>query len=83
MSRAIATQLGISANPMRLAQFSYNLVSSIVASVIPLAIRATQNPLDTEASREILAMLNNRVYQARDAYYSSITLGMIQVCIIL
>lgn len=77
--RALATDLGISANPLRLAQFSYNLVSSIVSSVIPLAIRATRNPDDKEAVREILAMLNNRLYQARNAYYSSVTLGMIQV----
>ena len=78
-SRALATELGISANPLRLAQFSFNLVSSIVSSIIPLAIRATKNSKDREAVREIVAMLNNRFYQARDAYYSSITLGMIQV----
>jgi hypothetical protein len=81
LSRALATQLGVSANPLRLAQFSYNLVSSIVSSVIPLAIRATQSKnKDTEAVREIVAMLNNRLYQARDAYYSAITLGMVQGC---
>lgn len=78
--RALASQLGISANPLRVAQFSYNLVASIVSSIIPLAVRATRNSGDTEAVREILAMLNNRLYQARDAYYSSVTLGMTQAC---
>jgi hypothetical protein len=56
-------------------------VASVVSSVIPLAIRATQSKnKDTEAVREIVAMLNNRLYQARDAYYSAITLGMVQGC---
>ena len=37
---AMANELAISANPMRMAQFSYDLVASVVSEIIPLAIRA-------------------------------------------
>lgn len=76
--KAMANELAISANPLRMAQFSYDLVSSIVADIIPLAIRATHDSRDREAVREILAVFNNKIYQARDAYYGAITLGMMQ-----
>jgi hypothetical protein len=72
--------MAISANPLRMAQFSYNLVASIVTSIIPLSIRLTKNPRDMDASRQMLAMFTNKMYQARDAYYASITLGMVQGC---
>lgn len=75
----MANDLAISANPLRLAQFSYSLVASVVSGVIPLAIRLQKNPRDASAGREMLAMLNNKLYQARDAYYASVTLGMVQV----
>ena len=74
----MANELAISANPLRMAQFSYNLVASVIAGIIPLSIRLGKNPGDTLASREMLAMLNNKIYQAREAYYASITLGMVQ-----
>lgn len=76
---AIANDLAISANPMRMAQFSYNLVASVITGIIPLSIRLGKNPKDMDAAREMLSMLNNKLYQARDAYYASITLGMVQV----
>jgi hypothetical protein len=38
-----------------------------------------KNPKDVGAAREMLVMLNNKLYQARDAYYASITIGMVQV----
>ena len=63
-----------------MAQFSYNLVTSIVAEIIPLAIRAGKDSRDKEAIREILAVFNNKLYQARDAYYGAVTVGMIQGC---
>ena len=75
----MANELAISANPMRLAQFGYNLLASAVAGVIPLSIRMAKNPSDVSARREMLAMFTNKLYQARDAYYASITLGMVQV----
>jgi hypothetical protein len=75
----MANDLAISANPMRLAQFSYNLIASVVSGIIPLSIRLGQNRKDVSAGREMLAMLTNKMYQARDAYYASITLGMVQV----
>lgn len=51
----------------------------MVSGVIPLAIRMRNSPQDASARREMLAMLNNKLYQAREAYYASITLGMVQV----
>lgn len=77
--RAMANEIAISANPLRMAQFFYDLVMSTVADIIPLAVRATQDSRDREAVREILAVFNNKLYQARDAYYGAITLGMMQV----
>lgn len=76
---AMANTLAISANPMRLAQFSYNLVASTISDILPLAVKAGKDSRNKEVIREILAVLNNKIYQARDAYYGSITLGMIQV----
>jgi hypothetical protein len=77
---ALANELAISSNPLRVAQFSYNLVASIVTGIIPLSIRLGKNPKDMDASRQMLAMFNNKLYQARDAYYASVTLGMVQGC---
>ena len=76
---AMANELAISANPMRLAQFSYNLIASTISDILPLAVKAGKDSRNREVVREILAVLNNKLYQARDAYYGSVTLGMIQV----
>jgi len=76
----MANELAISANPMRLAQFSYNLLASSISGIIPLSIRLGKNPKDKDAARQMVAMLNNKLYQTRDAYYASITLGMVQGC---
>ena len=79
----MANDLAISANPMRMAQWSYNLVASVISGVIPLSIRWGKNPKDLSAMREMMAMFSNKLYQARDAYYASITLGMVQVIVCL
>lgn len=76
----MANELAISANPMRLAQFWYNFFASVITGIIPLSIRLGKNSRDVDAAREMVAMLNNKLYQARDAYYASITLGMVQGC---
>ena len=78
--RAMANELAISANPMRMAQFSYDLITSVIMEIIPLAVKAGKDSRNKEVIREILAVLNNKLYQARDAYYNAITLGMIQGC---
>jgi hypothetical protein len=80
MRSSLANELAISANPLRLAQFSYNLIASVITGIIPLSIRLGKNPNDMDAAREMIAMLNNKMYQARDSYYASITLGMVQGC---
>jgi hypothetical protein len=76
---AMANEIAISANPMRMAQFTYNLVATTISDILPLAVRAGKDSRNKEVIREILAVFNNKIYQARDAYYGSITLGMIQV----
>ena len=76
----MANELAISANPLRLAQFSYNLVASVISGIIPLSIRLGKNPKDVGIAREMRVMFTNKMYQARDAYYAAITLGMVQVC---
>jgi hypothetical protein len=78
-NRAAANDLAISMNPMRVAQFSYNLLASTITAIIPLAVRRTKNPRDMDALREILAVFNNKLYQAREVFYASVTLGMVQV----
>jgi hypothetical protein len=77
----MANELAISSNPLRLAQFSYNLIASVISGIIPLSIRMGKNPKDVGAFREMRVMLTNKMYQARDAYYASITLGMVQVSV--
>ena len=63
---------------MRVAQWGYNFLTSIISGIIPLSIRLGKNPNDKDAGRAMLSMLNNKLYQARDADYASITLGMVQ-----
>jgi hypothetical protein len=77
---ALANELAISANPLRIAQFSYNLVASVVSASIPLSIRLTKDGRDKEAGREMLALLYDKMYQAKEVYHASITLGMVQGC---
>ena len=74
------SRVSITPNPLRLAQFSYKLVTGAITDLIPLFIRVDRNPKDTAAAREILALLTNRIYDTRDAYYASVTLGMLQAC---
>lgn len=67
-------------NPLRLTQFSYNLVASVVSAIIPLSIRLGKNSGDVDAARQMLAVLYDKLYQAREVYHASITLGMVQGC---
>ena len=53
----------------------------MISGIIPLSIRMGKNPKDVGAFREMRVMLTNKMYQARDAYYASITLGMVQVSV--
>jgi len=80
MCRALANEIAISTSPIRIAQFPYNLITLVISGIIPLSIRLGRNSNDKDTAQEMLAMLNNKFYQARDVYYSSITLGMVQGC---
>lgn len=76
-----ASAVTISTNPLRVAQFSYRLVTGVIVDLIPLFIRVQQSDgRDIDATREILFILNNHFYNAREGYYSSVTLGMLQGC---
>lgn len=69
----------VSSNPVKLAQFSYGLVAGCVVDIIPLAMRLERNPQDKEATRSLLSLLTNRLYRSKQAYYQSITQGVLQV----
>jgi len=79
MPTASSSALMISSNPVRLAQFSYQLVVGCIADIIPLAIRVDQ-VRDQEAARSLIALFMNRLFQARDGYYQSVTQGTLQAC---
>jgi hypothetical protein len=70
----------VSSNPVKMAQFSYQLVSGVVADLIPLSLRIDRNPRDIDAARSIVALFMNRLFQVRDSYYQSITQGILQGC---
>jgi hypothetical protein len=71
--------LAVTSNPVKMAQFSYQLVVGCITDIIPLAIRVDRNPSDIDAIRALLLLFMNRVFQARDAYYQSITQGVMKV----
>jgi hypothetical protein len=68
-------------NPLRMFQFSYNLVTGGIVDLIPLFIRADlSDGRDTHAARQILQVFTNRLYIARDDYYQSVTQTMRAGC---
>jgi hypothetical protein len=70
---------GMAMNGLRVAQFSYNLITSCITRLIPLIIRVDRIN-DMQAAREILQILNNQLYDARGAYYNAITKSSLQGC---
>jgi hypothetical protein len=66
-------------NPLRMAQFSYNLITSCITRLIPLMIKIDQNH-DMRAAREILQILTGQLYDNRNGYYNAITKGTLQGC---
>lgn len=70
----------VTMNPLRVARFSYRLVTGAIADVIPLAVRVDRDSRDTQAVRGILYAFTNRLYESRQEYYAGITLGMLQGC---
>jgi hypothetical protein len=81
MPTVASSSLMVSSNPVRMAQFSYQLVTGCISDIIPLSIRIQRNNRDTDAVRELVTLFMNRLYQARDAYYQSVTIGVLQVSI--
>jgi hypothetical protein len=75
-----STGVQVAANPVRIAQFSYQLIVGCVADIIPLSIRLQRNSNDQDAARQLVALFMNRLFQARDSYYESVTQGMLQGC---
>jgi hypothetical protein len=79
MPTASSSALMLSSNPVRMAQFSYQLVTGCIVDIIPLALRVDRYG-DQEAGRELVALFINRLFQARDGYYQSVTQGILQGC---
>jgi uncharacterized protein YqgC (DUF456 family) len=70
----------LSSNPVKMAQFSYGLVVGCIADIIPLSVRISQNSNDRDAVRSLVSLFMNRLFQARDGYYQSVTQGILQGC---
>lgn len=70
----------VSSNPLRMAQFSYKLIVGSISEIMPLLIRTEDSQIARENTREILQVLTNRFYDAREAFHNSITLGGLQAC---
>jgi hypothetical protein len=79
MQTVASSSLLVASNPVKMAQFSYQLVTGCISDIIPLAIRIQRNKKDAEAVRELVALFTNRLFQARDGYYQSVTKGVLQV----
>ena len=62
-----------------MAQFSYQLVTGCIADIIPLYVRIQRNTRDADAARALVALFMNSLFQARDAHYQSVTIGVLQV----
>lgn len=70
----------VTSNPVKMAQFSYQLVAGCVSDLLPLFVRIARNSNDHDAANSIITLFVNRVFQARDAYYESVTQGVLQGC---
>jgi hypothetical protein len=70
----------VASNPVKMAQFSYQLVTGCVSDLVPLFLRIDRNHDDVDAARSLVTLFVNRLFQARDAYYQSITQGVMQGC---
>jgi hypothetical protein len=79
-SRIFSAASFVSSSPLRMARFSYGLVTGSLADVIPLAIRLQRDKGDTLATREILQVLTNNLYESRDRYENLITRSLLQGC---
>lgn len=55
----------LTVSPLRVAAFSYNLITDSISEIIPLAIKADRNKKDKTALREILFILTNNLYESR------------------
>ena len=69
MPTAASASLLVSSNPVRVAQFSYELITGCISDIIPLAIRIDKNSGDTDAVRALVALFMNRLYQVRTIFY--------------
>ena len=79
MPNMVSSSLIVSSNPIRMAQFSYQLVTGCIADIIPLFVRIQRNSGDSDAVRQLVALFMNRLYQAKDSYEQSVTRGVMQV----
>jgi hypothetical protein len=70
----------ITTNPVKMAQFSYQLVAGTVSDLIPLFLRLDRNSNNQDAERSMVTLFVNRLFQSRDAYYESVTQGVLQGC---
>lgn len=77
---AASTSLVVSSNPVKVAEFSYELITGCIMDVIPLIIRETNNPNDQDASRALLSIFMNRLHQSKDGYDRAVTQGVLQGC---
>jgi hypothetical protein len=67
-------------NPLRVARFSYGLIASTISDVIPLAIRINRDKNDNTATKELLRILTNKLYESKERYYNGITMSLMQGC---
>lgn len=70
----------VTASPLRVARFSYAMVSGAVADAIPLAIRLERDARDRPAARQLLRVFSDRFYAGKDGYYRSVTSSLLQAC---
>ena len=67
-----------STNPLRLAHWSISVITSTIVDLIFMLANADLT--DPRVMRRIISVLTNRLYDAKDGFYSSVVLGLMQGC---
>ena len=76
----------VTVNPLRVARFSYRLITGAISDAIPIAIRINRDksagirPQDSTATRELIRVLINRLYESKVNYRKDITDSLMQGC---
>jgi hypothetical protein len=76
----VSVAMSLSVNPLRMARWSYRLVTGWITDLIPLLIRIQKDSKDQAAIRDVVHMMSNHVLDSKREFVGEVLLGMKQGC---